>query len=96
MNQIKRTLYTSWINILLVCVPIGLGLHALEETSPATLAVNYLAEIPLWFMCDYALEKLEKYLGPLASDLLDIFTTNTVQVISSLLLLFETGQVELL
>ncbi|KAM7200362.1 putative calcium proton exchanger [Naviculisporaceae sp. PSN 640] len=47
-------------------------------------------------MCDYALEEIEKYLGPLASDLLDIFTTNTVQVISSLLLLFETNQVDLL
>ena len=47
-------------------------------------------------ICDYALEELEKYLGPLASDLLDIFTTNTVQVISSLLLLFETGQVALM
>ncbi|KAM7214884.1 vacuolar calcium ion transporter [Rhypophila decipiens] len=84
MNQIKRTLFTSWINVLLVC------------RSPATFALNYLAEIPLWFMCDYALEEIEKYLGPLASDLLDIFTTNTVQVISSLLLLFETNRVDLL
>lgn len=96
LNQIQRTIFTSWINILLICVPIGLGLHGLEEKSPATFAVNYLAEIPLWFMCDYALEELEKYLGPLASDLLDIFTTNTVQVMSSMLLLFETRQVELL
>ncbi|KAM7199039.1 vacuolar calcium ion transporter [Rhypophila sp. PSN 637] len=96
MNQIKRTLFTSWINVLLVCVPVGLGLHSLDQRSPATFALNYLAEIPLWFMCDYALEEIEKYLGPLASDLLDIFTTNTVQVISSLLLLFETNRVDLL
>jgi Ca2+:H+ antiporter len=38
-------------------------------------------------MCDYALEEIEKYLGWAASDLLDIFTNNTVQVISSYLLL---------
>ncbi|KAK0649875.1 hypothetical protein B0T16DRAFT_137639 [Cercophora newfieldiana] len=96
MNQIKRTIFTSWINILLVCVPIGLGLHQLQGGSAAAFAINYVAEIPLWFMCDYALEEIEKYIGPTASDLLDIFTTNTVQVISSLLLLFHTNQVELL
>lgn len=95
-NQIKRTVLTSWINCLLVCVPIGLGLHRLYGGSASAFAVNYVAEIPLWFMCDYALEEIEEYIGPTASDLLDIFTTNTVQVISSLLLLFHTNQVALL
>ncbi|KAK4445457.1 vacuolar calcium ion transporter [Podospora aff. communis PSN243] len=95
-NQIKRTVLTSWINCLLVCVPIGLGLHKLHGGSASAFAVNYVAEIPLWFMCDYALEEIEEYIGPTASDLLDIFTTNTVQIISSLLLLFHTNQVALL
>lgn len=95
-NQIKRTVLTSWINCLLVCVPIGLGLHRLHGGSASAFAVNYVAEIQLWFMCDYALEEIEEYIGPTASDLLDIFTTNTVQVISSLLLLFHTNQVALL
>jgi len=96
-NQIKRTIFTSWINLLLLCVPIGLGLHSrYGGESAEVFAVNYAAEIPLWFMCDYALEEMEKYIGPTASDLLDIFTTNTVQVISSLLLLFQTKEVELL
>ena len=95
-NQFKRTILTSWINVLLVCVPIGLAMHKAVGPSVAAFAVNYIAEIPLWFMCDYALEEIEKYIGPTASDLVDIFTTNTVQVISSLLLLFQTQQVELL
>lgn len=95
-NQFKRTVLTSWINVLLVCVPIGLALNEVTGKSAETFAVNYVAEIPLWFMCDYALEEIEKYIGPTASDLLDIFTTNTVQVISSLLLLLKTNQVALL
>lgn len=96
MNQIKRTVLTSWINVLLVCVPIGLVLNGVRGGSAETFAVNYVAEIPLWFMCDYALEEIEKYIGPTASDIVDIFTTNTVQVISSLLLLLKTNQVALL
>ncbi len=55
--------------------------------SPESFIFNYVAEFPLWFMCDYALEEMEKYIGRTTSDLLDIFTNNTVQVISSVLLL---------
>ena len=36
-------------------------------------------------MCDYVLEEIERYIGPTLSDLLTIFTNNTVQVISSYL-----------
>lgn len=63
--------------------------------SVETFIINYIAEIPLWFMCDYALEEMEEYIGETTSDLLDIFTTNTVQVISSILLL-KAKQVSLL
>jgi len=95
-NQMERTLLTSWINVLLLCVPIGLGLNAAKGPSVSTFIINYIAEIPLWFMCDYALEEMEKYLRPVLSDLIDIFTTNTVQVISSFLLLLKTKQPDLL
>ena len=76
----------SWINIFLICVPIGLYLSS-RGNSPESFVFNYLAEFPLWFMCDYALEEVERYIGRTTSDLLDIFTNNTVQVISSFLLL---------
>src|SRR5438876_680313 len=87
LNQLQRTVLTSWINVLLISVPIGLYLNSVRGNSPENFAVNYVAEIPLWFLCDYALEEMEQYLGRTASDLVDIFTTNTVQVISSILLL---------
>lgn len=61
----------------------------------STFVVNYLAEVPLWFLCDYALEELEKYLSRRLSDLLDIFTNNTVQLISSILLI-RSGEMTLL
>lgn len=46
-------------------------------------------------MCDYALEEMEKYIGIEATDLLDLFTTNTVQLISSILLL-RANEIDLL
>ncbi|KKY37611.1 putative calcium proton exchanger [Diaporthe ampelina] len=94
-NQIQRTLLTSWINILLVCVPAGVVLSNVRGGAPETFTLNYIAQIPLWFLCDYSLEELEKYIGVTATDILDIFTTNTVQIISSVLLLLD-GKVDLL
>ena len=82
--------------MLLILVPIGLVLKHVRGGSAETFAINYVAEVPLWFMCDYALEEIEKYIGVIASDIVDIFTTNTVQVISSILLLFKSKQVSLL
>ena len=66
-----------------------------ERKSAEAFVINYLAEIPLWFMCDYALEEMEEYIGKTTSDLLDIVTPNTVQVTSSVLLL-KAGQVSVL
>ncbi|KUI59011.1 Vacuolar cation/proton exchanger 1 [Cytospora mali] len=94
-NQVQRTFLTSWVNILLLCVPVGLILVHVRNAGPETFAINYVAEIPLWFMCDYALEEIEKYIGITATDILDIFTTNTVQIISSGLLL-HARQVDML
>lgn len=94
-NQIQRTLFTSWINILLLTVPAGIVLSNVRGGTPETFTLNYIAQIPLWFLCDYSLEELEKYIGVTATDILDIFTTNTVQIISSVLLLLD-GKVDLL
>jgi len=86
-NQIQRTVLTSWINVLLICAPIGLCLHYVRSEILETFVVNYIALIPLWFMCDYALEQMEHYMSWTASTILDIFCFNTVQMISSFLLL---------
>ncbi|KAK2600830.1 hypothetical protein N8I77_010337 [Diaporthe amygdali] len=94
-NQIQRTVLTSWINVLLICVPAGIVLSQVRGGAPETFTLNYIAQIPLWFLCDYSLEELEKYIGVTATDFLDIFTTNTVQIISSVLLLLD-GKVDLL
>lgn len=78
-----------------MCVPAGIVLSNVRGGAPETFTLNYIAQIPLWFLCDYSLEELEKYIGVTATDILDIFTTNTVQIISSVLLLLD-GKVDLL
>lgn len=72
-----------------MCVPAGVVLSNVRGGTPETFTLNYVAQIPLWFLCDYSLEELEKYIGVRATDILDIFTTNTVQIISSVLLLLD-------
>ncbi|EXJ67336.1 uncharacterized protein A1O5_09349 [Cladophialophora psammophila CBS 110553] len=94
-SQIKRTLFTSRINVLLVCIPIGQCLRVVRGQSASTFTFNFVAAVPLWFLCDYALEEIEKYIARTLSDIVDIFTTNTAQVISSYLLL-KAGKVALL
>lgn len=69
-NQIQRTLFVSWVNILLIFTPIGFILNSVTGPSVATFAVNFVAAIPLWFLCDYALEELQKWLGETAAGLL--------------------------
>lgn len=76
-------------------MPAGVVLSKVRGGAPETFTLNYIAQIPLWFLCDYSLEELEKYIGVTATDILDIFTTNTVQIISSVLLLLD-GKVDLL
>lgn len=76
-------------------MPVGLCICYVRGNSLEAFVVNYVAEVPLWFMCDYALEEMERYIGRTASDLFDIFTSNTVQVVSSILLL-KARQVSLL
>lgn len=88
-NQFQRTMLTSWVNVLLLCVPAGIALSHVRGGAPETFVLNYLAQFPLWFLCDYALEEMEKYIGVTLADLLDIFTTNTVQIISAVLLLLD-------
>lgn len=110
-NQIQRTFLVSWINVLLVFMPVGFVLRFVVGPSAATFATNFIAAVPLWFLCDYALEELQKWLGDVAAGLLYVTTrfvtrwltrikylvlcSNTVQLISSVLLI-KQGHVDVL
>ncbi|KAH8886245.1 hypothetical protein GQ53DRAFT_875977 [Thozetella sp. PMI_491] len=83
-NQIQRTLLGSWINILLICCPVGFYLNYGRGKTVETFVVNFAASIPLSFMSELALEEMAKRLGKTLEQLLYL---NIVLLVSCILLL---------
>ena len=72
MNQIRATLLNSWINILLVMVPVGIALNFVTNINPIALfVVNFIAIIPLAAMLSYATEEIALRTGETIGGLLN-------------------------
>ncbi|KAI1286609.1 Sodium/calcium exchanger protein-domain-containing protein [Xylaria venustula] len=57
-NQVRRTLFGGWINVLLLAAPAGIVIWALKVPGPAVFIVNFIAIIPLAAMISYATEQI--------------------------------------
>ncbi|KAF7531148.1 hypothetical protein G7054_g9142 [Neopestalotiopsis clavispora] len=85
-NQLRRTLFASWINVLLPFVPAGIALGLTKESS-ITFAINFVAIIPLAALGDISLGEIRLRVGDQDSGLMYMTTVNLVQLIGSLILL---------
>lgn len=72
-NQFRRTFLSSWINILLPCVPAGIVLGLIKQSS-ITFAINLLATIPLAALGEISLEEIRLRLGDQYSGLVYMTT----------------------
>ncbi|KAH8194523.1 hypothetical protein TruAng_011303 [Truncatella angustata] len=81
-NQVLRTFFSSWVNVLLPCVPAGIILHAKLGDSVATFIINFIAIFPLSFMCEMALDEISLRVGDLIMGLL--YARETVLLQTSL------------
>ncbi|KIW11289.1 calcium/proton exchanger [Exophiala spinifera] len=88
VRDVKRILYSSWINWLLVFVPIGIILGVLVDwvhtdlVSPsAVFAINAVAIIPLASLLAYATESVAVKLGDTIGALLNVTFGNAVELI---------------
>lgn len=71
-NQIKRTLLSSWINVLLVAAPVGIALGAIPNMNNiAIFVVNFIAIIPLAAMLSFATEEIALRTGETLGGLLN-------------------------
>ena len=71
-SQIRYSLFNSWVNILLVCVPIGIALHFVESINPIVVfVVNFIAIIPLAGTLSYATEEIALRTGETIGGLLN-------------------------
>ncbi|CEJ87978.1 hypothetical protein VHEMI04573 [[Torrubiella] hemipterigena] len=88
-NQIRRTLFASWGNLLLLLLPAAIALHSLRGDTVETFVVNFLATFPLQNLAENSLFEIQLRLGDSYASLLYITTFNVVQLISSILLLVK-------
>jgi Ca2+:H+ antiporter len=70
-NQLQRTIFNSWINLLLICAPVGIGLNYAGVNGTIIFVVNFIAIIPLAGMLSYATEEIALHLGESLGGLLN-------------------------
>lgn len=88
-NDVKYIIFASWINVLLIFVPVGIALGALVKAkgdaapvSPSVVfAINAIAIIPLASMLSFATEHVAAKLGDTIGALLNVTFGNAVELI---------------
>ncbi|KAJ9151111.1 Vacuolar calcium ion transporter [Pleurostoma richardsiae] len=93
MNIVKATLYSSYVNILLVFVPLGIVAGEKGWGAPAVFTLNFFAIIPLAAILSFATEEISSKLGETLGGLLNATFGNAVELIVSIVALRE-GQIE--
>ncbi|USW57053.1 Putative calcium/proton exchanger, sodium/calcium exchanger membrane region [Septoria linicola] len=93
MSQFKAV-FGSWINILLIFVPIGIALrYALDlnvyNDAVVIFVINFVAIIPLAALLSFATEELAMYIGEVLGGLLNATFGNAVELIVSIIALIQ-------
>ena len=71
VGQLKATLLNSWVNILLVAVPVGIALNYTHVNPVIIFVVNFIAIIPLAGLLSYATEEIALRTGETIGGLLN-------------------------
>ena len=88
-SQLKAV-FASWINLMLVFVPIGIALKQVDGVNGIVVFImNFLAIIPLAAMLSFATEELAIYVGETLGGLLNASFGNAVELIVSIIALAQ-------
>lgn len=72
VGQLKATLLNSWINVLLIFVPIGIAVNFADSVPKVgVFVINFIAIIPLAAMLSYATEEIALRTGETIGGLLN-------------------------
>ena len=83
-KQFKEVLFGSWVNVLLICVPVGFAVKYAHLNGYALFVVNFIAIIPLAAMLSFATEELALYVGETLGGLLNATFGNATELIGML------------
>ncbi|CEJ91159.1 Putative Calcium/proton exchanger [[Torrubiella] hemipterigena] len=89
----KVTVLSSYVNFLLVMVPLGIVAGRLGWSSTAVFTINFFAIIPLAAVLSFATEEISIPLGETMGGLLNATFGNAVELIVSIVAL-KDGQIE--
>ncbi|KAL8677125.1 MAG: hypothetical protein Q9186_006417 [Xanthomendoza sp. 1 TL-2023] len=89
VGQLKATLFCSPINVLLLMVPVGIGVHFSNVSPIGVFVINFIAIIPLAAMLSYATEELALRTGETFGGLLNATFGNAVELIVSIIALTQ-------
>ncbi|KAK9769503.1 putative Sodium/calcium exchanger membrane region domain-containing protein [Seiridium cardinale] len=80
--NVKKALFHSWVNVLLIFVPVGIAVAQVPNLSPAIVfAMNAIAIIPLAGLLSHATESVARKLGDAIGALLNVTFGNAVELI---------------
>ncbi|EME40687.1 hypothetical protein DOTSEDRAFT_74287 [Dothistroma septosporum NZE10] len=88
MSQVKAV-FASWINILLIAVPVGIALEYAHVNKVVVFVVNFIAIIPLAAVLSYSTEELAMYIGEVLGGLLNATFGNAVELIVGIIALTQ-------
>ncbi|KAH8809174.1 Sodium/calcium exchanger protein-domain-containing protein [Xylogone sp. PMI_703] len=86
-NQLQATVFNSWINILILAAPVGIGLHFAKVSGTVVFVVNFIAIIPLAAMLSFATEEISLHVGETLGGLLNASFGNAVELIVAIIAL---------
>lgn len=89
VGQQLKAVFGSWINILLIFVPIGIALNYSGVNKVAVFVVNFVAIIPLAAILSFATEELAMYIGEVLGGLLNASFGNAVELIVGIIALVQ-------
>ncbi|KAK0824873.1 hypothetical protein LTR91_009078 [Friedmanniomyces endolithicus] len=81
LRHTKKALFRSWINLLLVFVPIGIIAEALNLNPSLVFAMNAIAIVPLAGLLSFATECVAARMGDTLGALLNVSFGNAVELI---------------
>lgn len=62
-DQLKAIFFSSWINLLLLAVPVGITVHFIKAPATAIFVINFIAIIPLAAVISFATEEIALRIG---------------------------------
>ncbi|KAF2183203.1 hypothetical protein K469DRAFT_728239 [Zopfia rhizophila CBS 207.26] len=87
IKHTKSALCYSWVNVLLVFVPIGIAVHLVGLAPEIVFSMNAVAIIPLAGLLSHATEAVAARLGDTLGALLNVSFGNAVELILFIILL---------